>query len=115
MRQSQDGGGSRGVVVGTVVDGVAVDGRPLAQVIEVSGQKDDLIRVGTATQDSDGVPGLFAWYVLELREVLLKARGKRRGERRFLKEGSVVTSGLQSQRLKLGGGKESGDVLVASG
>ncbi len=42
--ESQDGGGAGGVVVGTVVDSVAVGGgRGYAEMVEMGGEQDDLI------------------------------------------------------------------------
>ena len=71
--EGEDGGGSGGVVVGAVVDGVAVDGGADAEMVEVRGEQDDLVGRRGAAKDGDGVPGLVAGRVFELREALLKA------------------------------------------
>ncbi len=77
------------------------------------GEQDDLVRRRAAAQDADGVPGLFAGHVLELRETLLDPCGQWIGERSLLQEGAVVAAGLEAEGLKLCGDEESGDVFVA--
>ncbi len=71
--EGEDGGGSGGIVVGAVVDGVAVDCGADAEMVEMGGEQDDLVGQRGAAEDGDGVPGLLAWSVFELREVLLEA------------------------------------------
>ena len=98
VRQREDGGSAGGVVVGAVVVGVAgrVGGAD-AEVVEMRGQQDDLVGRGAAAQNADGVPGLFARHVLELREALLHPRGQRIRQRGLLQEGAVVTTGLKAE------------------
>jgi hypothetical protein len=116
VREGEDGGGAGGVVVGSVVDGVAgCVGGADAEVVQVGGEEDDFVGCAGSAQDADGVPGLFAGCVFEAGDSLLGAGGQRVGERGFLHEGAVVSSGFEAEGLELGGGEEGGDVLVACG
>lgn len=65
--EGENGGGAGGIVVGAVVDEVGVGGgcSGYAEVIEVRGEEDDVVGIGGAAEDGDGVPCLFAWSVLE--------------------------------------------------
>ncbi len=113
VSQREDGGGSGSIVVGAVVEVVAMDGGADAEVVEVRGEEYDLVGGRAAAQDGDGVPCLFAGGVFELRELLLEARGEWGGEGGLLEEGVVVAAGLEAEGLELRGGEEGGDVLIA--
>ncbi len=112
--QGENGSCAGGIIVGAVVVGVARRvGRANAEVVEVRGQQNDLIRQRTAAQNADRVPCLFAGHILKLRETLLDPLGQRVGKRDLLQKGAVLASGFEAERLQLGGDEEGCDVLVA--
>ena len=116
--EGEDGGGAGGVVVGAIVDTVAVDrSSGYAEVVEVGGEEDDLgVELGVgAAEDGDGVPGLGAGDALVAGKALLEAVGERRRQWSFLEVGAVGTARLEAEGLELGGGEEGGYVLVAGG
>lgn len=113
--EGENCGSPGGVVVGPVVDAVAVDGRTDAEVVEVGGEEDDFVGQCSAAEDGDGVPGLLAWRVLEFREALLEALGQRIRQRSLLEETTMIASGFKPEGLELRCGEESGDMLVACG
>jgi hypothetical protein len=112
--QSKNCRGSGGVVVSSVVNCVTVDGRPLAQVIKMCGEEDDFIGRGTAAENSHSAPGFFARGIFKFGETLLKSLRKGIGQRGLLKERAVVAAWLEAEGLKLRGGEERRDVLIAS-
>jgi hypothetical protein len=81
----------------------------------MSGQEHNLVGCSAAAKNGDGIPGLFAGCVFELRQALLEALGQRVGEWSLLQKGAVVATGVEAERLELSGGEEGGDVLVACG
>lgn len=115
MRESEDSGGTGGIVVRAVIDDVGAGNRALAKMIEVCGEKDDLVGPRTAAKDPDGVPGLLARRILKFRQALLKSLRKRIGKRGFLEESAVIPARLQPECLELRCGKECSDVLIARG
>src|SRR5215469_5548021 len=71
MGESEDSGCSGGVVVGSVVDRVAVDCGPDAEVVEMCRQQHDLFGRLRSAQNRHCVPRFLAWSVFRLWEPLL--------------------------------------------
>lgn len=113
MGKRENGGGTGGIVVGAVVDGVAAARCCYAKMIKMGRQQNDLIGCGAAAKNADGIPCLLARNVFELREVLLKAWRQRIRQRGLLDERSAISSGCQAERLELRSCEESGNVFIA--
>jgi hypothetical protein len=70
--EGEDGGCAGGIVVGTVVDGVAaIVGRAYAEMVEMRGEQEDFGRGAGAAEDGDGVPGFGSRRVFEMGDALL--------------------------------------------
>src|SRR5438309_1276821 len=72
--QRKDGGRSGGIIIRSVVCGVMINGRPNAKMVEMSSEQYNLLRPRGTPQNSNGIPGLLPWRVLELRNALLDTR-----------------------------------------
>lgn len=69
--QREDGSSSGCVIIGAVVDAVAVDGWANAKMVEMRREQDDLAGQVRAWKDRDRIPGFPSRRVFEFREVLL--------------------------------------------
>ena len=111
-RQLDDRRGSGGIVVGAVVNAIAVFLRPNPQVIQMRSQQDcTLRRIGTA-QNAHHVPGLGSRHVGEPRHVTRDRRRQRRGERGLLQETALIAARHQTETGKQRGRIESSQMLI---
>ena len=104
-----------GVIIGAVIDYVSIDRWPDAEMIQVRSQQHYLSLQARPSENRDSVPGLFARPFLKLRETLLQSFRQRGREGCLLQEAAVVSAWFKTQRLKLRGSEECGNVLVAGG
>src|SRR5947208_8272340 len=66
VRQGENGGSTGGVIIGAVVVAVAgCVGGAYAEVVQMRGQQNNLLRCDASAKDADCVPGLLARYILK--------------------------------------------------
>src|SRR5277367_4031886 len=98
-----DGGGAGGIVVGSVVERVAIDGGAYTEVVEVRGEQNGILLrlcVGTA-KNGYGVPRFGARRIFILCQALCYPVWQRVWQGCFLKEGAVIASRFKAKALEL--------------